>query len=187
VGAQLKSLAGSLATGLGSAIAGVTTFVLVVIFYLFLAVERDRILGVCQPFLPETLMNRICERAPRIRKLLLTWWKGQILMSGAMALTTLVVLIFLRIIGIEVTHIFSLALIAGLCVFIPVIGPIIAAIPAVLSVSSGGFIDISIVIFAYFCIQQIEGFLLIPKIHGNSLQLSDFEVIFWMTLSGSLF
>jgi predicted PurR-regulated permease PerM len=108
-------------------------------------------------------------------------------MSGAMALTTLGVLIFLRFIGVEVTHIFSLSLIAGLCVFIPVIGPILAAIPAALSVVSGGFIDITIVIFAYFCIQQIEGFILIPRIQGNSLKLSDFEVIFWMTLSGSLF
>lgn len=132
-------------------------------------------------------MSRIHERTPRIHRLLLTWWKGQILMSGAMALTTLVILIFLRLIGIEVTHIFSLALVAGLCVFIPVIGPIVAAIPAALSVASGGFIDITIVIFAYFCIQQIEGFVLIPRIQGNSLKLSDFEVIFWMTLSGSLF
>ena len=58
-------------------------------------------------------------------------------MAGAMAFTTLIVLSILRIVGIEVTHIFSLALIAGLCVFIPVIGPLIAAIPAALSVASG--------------------------------------------------
>ncbi len=45
----------------------------------------------------------------------------------------------------------------------------------------------TIVLIAYIFIQQIEGFVLIPRIHGSNLKLSDFEVIFWMALAGSLF
>lgn len=45
----------------------------------------------------------------------------------------------------------------------------------------------TIVLLAYIFIQQIEGFVLIPRIHGSNLKLTDFEVIFWMTLAGSLF
>jgi len=101
---------------------------------------------------------------------------------------TLIVLLLLDwVFGIRVEHHVSLAVIAGICEFIPVIGPLIALIPALLIGMQAGWIDAVVLIVAYVSIQQIESLYLVPKVHGKGLQLSDLEVLVWMTLSGALF
>ena len=45
---------------------------------------------------------------------------------------TLIILGILTLFGIHVEHHVSLAVIAGICEFIPVIGPLIAMVPAAL-------------------------------------------------------
>jgi len=68
--------------------------------------------------------------------------------------------IALAIIGVKAA--LSLAVIAGLLEFIPTIGPILSAVPAV----AMGFLDSPqkalLVVFVYTAIQMIEGHLLIP-------------------------
>lgn len=101
---------------------------------------------------------------------------------------TLIVLVILStVFGIRVENHLSLALIAGLCEFIPILGPMIAMIPALLIGIQGGWVDAVVLAVAYVSIQQIESLYLVPKVHGTSLKLSNLEVLVWMTLSGTLF
>lgn len=45
----------------------------------------------------------------------------------------------------------------------------------------------AVLVGAYIAIQQIESLFLVPKVQGKALQLSDFEVLVWMTLAAALF
>lgn len=89
--------------------------------------------------------------------------------------------------GINLRGHFPLALIAGMCEFIPIIGPIIASIPAIMIALSLGPVAVGLVILLYFLVQQSENLLLVPYIQGNALQLSNFTVLIAMSMAGSLF
>jgi len=77
--------------------------------------------------------------------------------------------IALAIIGVKAA--LSLAVIAGLLEFIPTIGPILSAVPAV----AMGFLDSPqkalLVVFVYTAIQMIEGHLLIPILMKEGMDL----------------
>lgn len=89
--------------------------------------------------------------------------------------------------GINIRGHFSLALIAGLFEVVPIIGPILASIPAIIIAFSLGPVAIGAVIVLYVIIQQIENLFLVPRIQGNALELSSFTVLVFMTVAGSLF
>jgi predicted PurR-regulated permease PerM len=63
-----------------------------------------------------------------------------------------------------VQHIVTLAIIAGICESIPVIGPLFAMIPAILVVASSGWMDVALVVVMYVAVQQLEGLVLVPRI-----------------------
>jgi predicted PurR-regulated permease PerM len=114
---------------------------------------------------PKGVSKRLNSRLPNIQNTLFIWWKGQCILSLAVGSTVFVGLVILRyFLGVEVDHIFTLALIAGICESIPIIGPLFAMIPALLIVASSGWEDIALVVALYLAVQQLEGFVLVPRI-----------------------
>ncbi len=91
------------------------------------------------------------------------------------------------IFGVQIDGIFSLAIIAAVTEFIPVIGPLIALLPAlVVAVEHGPLLVFAIVVL-YIVIQQFENLYLVPKVQGQLLELSSFEILVWMSIFGALF
>ena len=67
-----------------------------------------------------------------------------------------------------------LAIIAGVGELIPVVGPILSAIPAIIAAfgAGGNWVTAVIaVIVLYVVIQQVENQVLVPRIVGNNLKL----------------
>lgn len=183
----VKQSAVSLLSGIFNVIQAVTSLVLVVILYVFAAIERETLSKFFLSLFPKKEKTKIQNNAKGIDRILLLWWKGQIIQAGCMALITVVATFLLRLFGVPLENIISLALIAWFCVFIPVFWPILAMIPALLMALHGGFFDAAAVVLVYIGIQQIEGYVLIPKIHGDNLQFSSFQLIVCMLVSGVLF
>jgi len=116
------------------------------------------------------------------------WLRGQFFLSLSIFLATYVGLFVLEwVFGINIRGHFSLALIAGLFEIVPIIGPILASIPAIIIAFSLGPVAIGAVVVLYVIIQQIENLFLVPRIQGNALELSSFTVLVFMTVAGSLF
>lgn len=97
--------------------------------------------------------------------------RGQLLLGMAVGVAAAVGLTILSLFGMEVDYILLLAVIAGVTELIPIIGPIIGAVPAVIL----GFIDSPTTGFAvlllYIGIQQLENNFLVPRIVGESVGL----------------
>jgi predicted PurR-regulated permease PerM len=110
-----------------------------------------------------------------------TWVKGQILLSIAVGLLTY---LFLRILGIPYAG--TLALIAGLLEFIPMLGPILAAVPAGLIAVNVGLNEFVIVIIGYIVIQQLESYLIAPKILGSTVKLNPFAILLSIIVGSQL-
>jgi predicted PurR-regulated permease PerM len=120
------------------------------------------------------------------REIAITWnafLRGQLILGSIIGVITFVVAV---IIGLP--NALLLALIAGLLEFVPNIGPVIAAIPAVLlalfqSQSSwlgslvGPIWFAAIVVGLYVIIQQVENIVLVPRIIGRSLNLHPLVVL----------
>ncbi|MDZ7744675.1 MAG: AI-2E family transporter [Candidatus Saccharibacteria bacterium] len=101
-----------------------------------------------------------------------SWVKGQLLVSFAVGLLTWVVLLIL---GVPYAGV--LALIAAFLEIIPTLGPILAAVPALLIALT---IDTSlffIVLIAYVVIQQVESYIISPRVLGQSVKMNPFAVL----------
>ena len=77
-------------------------------------------------------------------------------------------------------------MIAGLLELVPIIGPILSAIPAVLLAATAGPAAIIAALLLYLLIQQVENTVLVPKIQGNATSLHPAIVVFAIIIGGSL-
>ena len=68
----------------------------------------------------------------------------------------------------------------------PVIGPIISAIPAVLIAATAGIEAVIAALVLYTLVQQVENNFLVPKIQGDATDLHPAAVIFAIIIGGAL-
>ena len=81
----------------------------------------------------------------------------------------------------------SLALIAGLLEFVPFIGPILAAIPALLVAFAEGGMTPVYVALLYLGVQQVEGYVLMPIVQKWAVSLPPALTIIGVVVFGLLF
>ncbi len=123
-----------------------------------------------------------------VRRVFGSWIRGQVILGLVVGVGTF---IGLMVLGTFVDPVFSryavlLAVIAGVLELLPVIGPIIAAVPAVLLGATAGLPGIVAALLLYFAIQQIENTFLVPKIQGDATDLHPAVVIFSLILGGAI-
>ncbi|HEX5396346.1 MAG TPA: AI-2E family transporter [Candidatus Limnocylindria bacterium] len=117
------------------------------------------------------------------------WVRGQLLLGGAVFLATAIGLTILTLIGFGEFGQFALvlALIAGILEWFPIIGPIIAAIPALLVALTVSPAAVVAIVIVYTGIQQLENNLLVPKVMGDAVDLHPAVVILALVVGGALF
>jgi predicted PurR-regulated permease PerM len=87
---------------------------------------------------------------------------------------------------LDVDYPIGLAVIAGITEMIPIIGPIIGAIPAILVALADDPIKALWVALAFLIIQQIENNFIVPKIQGDFLRLHPGVIIVLLVVAGAL-
>jgi predicted PurR-regulated permease PerM len=100
------------------------------------------------------------------------------LIIGAMAYVALEIL--------DVNYPIGLAVIAGVTEMIPIIGPIIGAIPAILVALAQDPLKALWVALAFLIIQQIENNFIVPKIQGDFLRLHPGVIIVLLVVAGAI-
>ena len=153
-------------------------FLLVLTFYLLL--EKD------------DLENRVAslfgERENRIRKLLNhiqnklgAWLRGQLLLSVMIGVSVYIGLTILNI-----PYALPLSLFAGVMEVVPVIGPIISALPAILiGLTISPLLSLGIAAM-FFVVQQIESHLIIPQVMQRVVGLNPLVVILAIAIGSRL-
>lgn len=87
---------------------------------------------------------------------------------------------------LDVRYPIGLAIVAGVTEMVPIIGPILGAIPAILVALAQDPIKALWVALAFLAIQQIENNLIVPKIQGDFLRLHPGVIIVLLVLAGAL-
>jgi len=117
------------------------------------------------------------------------WVRGQLLLGGSIFVATVIGLTILTFLGFTEFGQFTLvlALIAGLLEWFPIIGPIVAAVPAILIGLSIGFPAAVAAAILYTAIQQLENNILVPKVMGDAIELHPAVMILSLVVGGALF
>lgn len=153
-------------------------FLLVVTFYLLL--ERDN--------LEHRLAELFVGREERVKKLIVkiedklgSWLRGQLVLSVIIGLLSYVGLTIL-----DIPYALPLSLIAGVLEVIPVMGPIISAIPAVIiAVAISPVLGLGVAAM-YFVIQQLENHLIVPQVMQRAVGLNPLVVILAIAIGSKL-
>ncbi|MFH1289696.1 MAG: AI-2E family transporter [Patescibacteria group bacterium] len=130
---------------------------LIITFYMLL--ERKNLNRYLYTFFGERGEEKAERIIAKMEEKLGGWVRAEILLMLIIGVSSY---IGLRVIGLE--YALPLAILAGLLELIPNIGPVVAAIPAVLIGFSISPLTALVVAVFYFLIQQIENSLIVPQI-----------------------
>ncbi|MGP9812567.1 AI-2E family transporter [Rhodopseudomonas sp. NSM] len=120
-----------------------------------------------------------------LRKATNTLKKWLVAKLMAMAVVGVLTWLGLWIVGVPLAAI--LGLIAALLAFIPNIGPILAAAPAIMMALTEGPTMVLLVVAVYLVVQTIESYLITPLIQQEQVSLPPVLVISMQLLMGALF
>lgn len=117
------------------------------------------------------------------------WVRGQLLLGLSIFIATVIGLTALTLAGFTEFGQFTLvlALIAGVLEWFPIIGPIVAAIPAILIGFTIGLPAALAAAILYTGIQQLENHILVPKVMGDAVELHPAVLIVSLIVGGALF
>lgn len=174
---SILSNAGDVSQGavgtIGFVFGGIFSLILIIVLSFYFAMQEHGIqnfLRIIIPFGREDYAINLWERSKvKIGK----WMQGQLLLG-----VLIFVLVYLGLTIFAVPYALTLALIAGALEIIPVFGPIISAIPAVvLAFSAGGTTLALIITIFYVLVQQFESHLIYPLVVRKIVGLPPIMVI----------
>jgi len=182
LGRQVGSVARYLFPFLSSTIAVFAGILLIVFLAIYIGAEPDVYHAGLMHLFPHHMRRRAGEVLSAMATVLRRWLVTQLIAMFAIGTITTVILL-----ALDVKAAFALGALAGLLEFVPTIGPLMSAIPAV----AMGFLDSPdkalAVAIAYGAIQFIENHLLIPLLMKGAVNIPPALTIVAQALMAMLF
>jgi predicted PurR-regulated permease PerM len=177
-----------LVTGAGSLLGTLFGYIILPIWVFYLAKDQARLVGAFDRALPEAWKFDTWVLLLSVERVFGQWVRAQVILGFAVGIFTFIGLIVL---SYTVDPIFGryailLSVIAGVLELVPVIGPIISAVPAILIGATAGIEAVVAALVLYTLVQQIENNFLVPKIQGDATDLHPAAVIFAIIIGGAL-
>ena len=135
----------------------------------------------CAGVFPRRSRDRAAEVSREITLKVSAWLGGQLLLGSIIGITSA---IGLWLLGIP--YFYVLALISGIGELIPVVGPILAAIPAIAVAATVSMQKVVLVIVFFVVQQQFENHVLVPKVMERQVGISPVTVILALLIGGNL-
>ena len=164
---------------------GVFLILTILVFTGYILLDYKGIKTFLTKFFPKNKRKLIFQTVNEVERVLGNWLRGQLILMLFIGTFSYV---GLKILGVE--YALSLALIAGLFEVLPIVGPILALIPAfIVSSTSSLFTGIAVLVL-YILIQQVENNILVPKVMqkviGFNPLVTMFLILAGVTLFGAL-
>lgn len=172
IASQLGSLPSQVVKFVFSLFNNVLNILTVVIFSFYILLVRDRLDQSLEFLLGKEKSKNISDLINTLEIRLGGWARGQFTLMLSIGILSYIGLFLLGI-----PYALPLALLAGIFEIVPYIGPIIAAVPAIiLGFSISPFVGLA-AIGLTMLIQQIENYLLVPKIMEKSTGVSPIIIL----------
>ncbi len=160
---------------------GLLSVIIILVISFYLTVQEKGIKRFFISLTPSEHQHYLSDLIDRIVIKIGGWLRGQLLIMLVIAILTFIGLKFL---GIKYALI--LALIAGILEIIPYIGPILAAIPAVILAFIQSPLLALLVIALYVVVQQLENYVIYPQVMKKTVGLNPIIIIIVMLIGAKL-
>ncbi len=157
---------------LSSVFGGLLSLVTVLLISFYWLTERALIRRALLGFVPVQRRTRVNDIWTHIETKLGAWFRAQLILCAIIGVSSAV---GYGIMGLQFWPL--LALIAGVTEIIPILGPWIGGVPAILIALTVSPVKALIVAVFIIVLQQIEGNVLVPRIQGDAVGLTPLPVI----------
>jgi predicted PurR-regulated permease PerM len=162
-------------------VGGIFGVISILLLTFYMLVDSDRVFALFVRLFPRRDRNKVSEISELVAVKISAWLGGQMLLGLIIGTLSAIGYFFMG-----VPYFFVLAVIAGIGEMIPMVGPLLSAIPAVLvalTVSPGLALGV-----AGFCwaLQLLENNVLVPKVMGETVGLSAVTVIASLIIGSEL-
>ena len=160
---------------------GIFGFLTILIVTFYLLVDSWSLHQTMLRLFPPENRARVDAAARAITVKVSAWLGGQLFLAGVIGGTSA---IGLWLMGIP--YFYVLALISAVGELIPVVGPILAAIPAVAVAGTVSYQKVLMVVIFFFVQQQFENHVLVPKVMARQVGVSAVTVIVALLIGANL-
>ena len=164
-----------------STLSALLGFISVPFFVFYALKDRDRAFGRFYTWFPENLQPDVRECVRIANRVIGAYVRAQLFLALVIFIGTY---IGLRLMGVEFA--LGLAFIAGLTEMIPIIGPLIGFVPAFIVVLATEPEHWWWVVLFYLGVQSAENYFLVPRVHGESVNMHPALVLVLLAVGGAL-
>jgi predicted PurR-regulated permease PerM len=172
---------GQVAKAAANVAGGIFGVVTILILTFYMLVDSWALRESALRLFPRAGRARARDAAHRVTTKVSAWLGGQLLLAGAIGASSAIGLW-----ALGVPFFYVLALLSAVGEMIPIVGPILAAIPAIAVASTVSLQKVLFVIIFFVLQQQLENHILVPKIMSRQVGVSPVTVIVALLIGGSL-
>jgi predicted PurR-regulated permease PerM len=160
----------------------VASLVVVIVAGIYIAIRPDIYRNGLVKLFPRPYQEKITATLDDAGEALRLWLGGQLL---AMIMVGILVALGLALVGVPSA--LALGLIAGVTEFVPIIGPVIGAIPALLLASTQDWNTVVWTLAVFIVVQQVESNIIMPLVAGRAVAVPPAVGLFAVVAIGVLF
>ncbi|MBR5740703.1 MAG: AI-2E family transporter [Firmicutes bacterium] len=169
-----------------STIKGVINFFIAIVITVYVLNSKEKFIAQVQKLILSVFSRERAEKIFELGRITNTTFGGFI--SGKVMDSVIIgILCYILLLILKIPMAVLIAVIIGVTNIIPFFGPFIGAVPSALLlviISPMAALKFIIMVFA---LQQVDGYIIGPKILGNTTRLSGFWVMFAILVGGGLF
>lgn len=160
---------------------GIVSFLAILVISFYLSVMRQGVPDFLRSVLPDAYERYAIGLWRRAEHKVGRWFQGQLLLALSVGLT-----VFVGLSLFNIKYALILGIIAMIFELVPVVGPVMSAIPAILlAFSQSPSLGIWVTVF-YVVLQQAESHLLAPMILGKTVGLHPVTVVIALLIGAKL-
>ena len=171
---------GKVAGAVANVAGGVFGVITILILTFYMLVDSWSLRHQALQLFPKDQRQRADAASRVVMEKVSAWLTGQLLLAGAIGGSSA---IGLWALGIPFFYV--LALLSAIGEMIPIVGPILSAIPAIAVASTLGLQKVIAVIIFFLVQQQLENHILVPKIMSRQVGVSPVTVIISLLIGGA--
>lgn len=160
---------------------GIGSFMVILVISIYVLSLKNGMKQTVSAFVPEKRRELFIKIFGDITRKMSLWFRGQLLLSLSVGVVTFI--------GLSIMHIpyaLVLAIIAAFTELIPMVGPVLGAIPAVIVALFISPVMALIVGIFYVFVQQLENHILVPQVMKKAVGLNPVIIISAMLIGAKL-
>lgn len=157
-------------------------FIISILFFTFYFLLEEKFLkNFLDKFMEEEKAQEIVSIVNKAERRMGAWMWGEIIL-----MTVIGVLTYIGLTLLGVRYAIPLAVLAGILEIVPIIGPTIAAIPALFVAASTSRLLSGYTLILYVVVQQLENNLIVPMVMRKAVGLNPILTLIALTVGGKL-